>query len=290
MKNPYRYPVILFTLLMLAITDAFSQKIENIKPSVVDDRIYINYDLTGIPVDQPVIIRVFLSTDGGKTYGEPLKSVSGDVGIVVGPGINRRIIWDVFEEMEELDSEDVKFRIQADILPSAGGGRSIEPGFAVNLNPELGGKVHRNSYGFSLKIAVYLKQLGLGVKGVYYRNFDAKNRGNYYWGFSGGAILDYDLLRNQKYSLYPYMIVGQTKLLYVEENQPDEHSAYSIFYSPGIGFNIKIAKFVYLGIEVEYDMAPRVELVNRGNNTVVNNLIWDGINAGIVLRFAKLKD
>lgn len=289
MNYKYLYQSILFTVLVLVTADCFAQRIENVHPEIIEDKIHIYYDLIDIAADQPVIVRVFISTDGGKTYGEPLKSVTGDVGIVVGSGENKRIVWNVFEEVDELISENVKFMIKADLLQSDKE-RRLNPGYSLNLNAELGSKVKLNAYGFNLKAAIYLSQLGLGVRGNYYKTY-GENPDNsdfgYYWGFAGGAIVEYDIIRNRKYSLYPFMYVGQTKIQYIQKDLTDEHSGYSIFYSPGIGFNINIIKFIYLGVEFEYYMTPRFDIIDRGSSGVYENIILDGFSLGIVLKFVK---
>ncbi len=58
----------------------------------------------------PADIVVSLSTDGGQTFGEPLRAVSGDVGTDVPAGKNT-IVWNAREEIESLQSEQVAFRV-----------------------------------------------------------------------------------------------------------------------------------------------------------------------------------
>ncbi len=58
----------------------------------------------------PADIVVSLSTDGGQTFGEPLKSVSGHVGTDVAAGTNT-IVWNAFEEVGELKADNVAFRV-----------------------------------------------------------------------------------------------------------------------------------------------------------------------------------
>ena len=117
-KNPLP-PWFLIIILLLIPVHSFSQKIENVVSEVSGNNIHIYYDLLDSADDQPVFIRIYLSTDGGKSYGEPLKSVTGDVGMVVGAGKRKQIIWDVFSEVDELVSESVKFRVKADLLESS---------------------------------------------------------------------------------------------------------------------------------------------------------------------------
>ena len=292
-KKKLSYFVLISTLIVYS-ANCFSQNIENVRSEVSGNRINIYYDLLGIADAQPVIIRVFVSTDGGKSYGEPLKSVTGDVGIVMGAGEGRLIIWDIFEEVDELVSESVKFKVKADLLQSDQQRRLIDPRFFANINADIGSKVDLRSYGFNLKAGLYLKQLGLGVRGIYYKtaSYDDPDLTNfgYYTGFGGGLVIEYDFIRDTRYSIYPFFYLGQTKIQHNDESISGEHSGYSIFYSPGLGFDIKIAKFIYIGIELEYYLAPVVDINDQGGSSVVDRIIIDGFCIGISLKFTKHPD
>ncbi|HEC44033.1 MAG TPA: hypothetical protein ENI20_14520 [Bacteroides sp.] len=284
---------ILLTFFLSIPITSFSQKIENVFSEVSDYKINIYYDLLGIADDQPVFVKVFVSTDGGKSYGEALKSVIGDVGLVVGGGERRHIIWDVFEEVNELVSESVTFKVKADLLLSNQGKQLIDPGFMFNANANLGSKVGINSYGFNLKASIYVKQLGLGVRGGYFKTYgehpDYPDFG-YYWGFSGGAIIEYDIIKDPKYSIYPFFCIGQIKVEQKGENIPSEYSGYSIFYTPGVGLDIRVAKFLYLGVELEYYMAPVIDINDLGGSGVVDRIVLDGFCIGITFKFVTNPD
>jgi hypothetical protein len=308
MNNNNLFRSILFIVLILTSFDCFSQRIENVHPEIAGEKIHIYYDLIGIADNQSVIVKVFMSTDGGKTYGEALKSVTGDVGVVVGPGVNRRIIWDVFEEVDELVSLNVKFKVTADLLHSEQYGQSIERKFKLDFNVNLGSKryLESKSFGFNLKGAIYLQQLGLGVRGNYYKTFREKINYSdtidgvphiyadtgYYWGYAGGAIIEYDLLRNTRYSLYPFLYVGSTKIIYKydpeyakDKNKKDEYFKYSIFGSAGLGFDINIIKFLYLGVELEYYLSPWFDVVPPKDPDEEPDEGLDGLSIGFVVKF-----
>lgn len=289
------FHAILLTVLILIPVKSLAQRIENVHPEIEGDKIYIYYDLVGIASDQSVTVKAFMSTDGGKTYGEPLKSVSGDVGLVVGPGENRCIIWDVFKEVDELVSVNVKFKVKADLVQSEQIRQSSDRQFKLNLNANLGSKgiLESNSYGFSLKGAIYLKQLGLGVRVDYYKTFrEDINYSDmvktypdtgYYWGYSGGVLIEYDFFRKTKYSLYPFLYIGQTKISYNynQEYKQDEYYKYSLFGTLGLGFDINIVKFLYLGLELEYCLSPWFDIVP--SEELDEGL--DGLSIGFVIKF-----
>jgi len=290
------FQAMLLTVLMLAPVDCLAQRIENVHPEIEGEKIHIYYDLIGIAADQSVIVKAFMSTDGGKTYGEPLKSVVGDVGLVVGPGENRCIIWDVFEDVDEMVSVNVKFKVKADLVQSEQIRQSSGRQFKLDLNANLGSKgiLESNSYGFNLKGAIYLEQLGLGVRVDYYKTFredidysDLINNypdTGYYWGYSGGVIIEYDLIRTPKYSLYPFLYVGQTKIMYKynPDYKKDEYYKYSLIGSLGLGFDINIVKFLFLGLELEYYLSPWFDIVPSEEPDEG----LDGLCIGFVLKFA----
>ena len=291
----------LLILFMGTPDTCFAQKIENVHPEIEGEKIHIYYDLIGIKTDQSAIVKVFMSTDGGETYGEPLRSVTGDVGLVAGPGRDKCIVWDVFEDVDELVSVNVKFKVNADLIQSGQSNLSTGRIFKLDLNANIGTKgiLESNSYGFNLKGAVYLQQLGLGLRADYYKTFrkdinytvssGAADRvypdTGYYWGYSGGAIIEYDLLRNSNYSLYPFLYLGQTKIMYSynPDYKTDQYFKYSIFGSVGLGFDVNIYKFLYLGTEIEYYLSPWMDVVPSIDNKPDEGI--DGLSVGILIKF-----
>jgi hypothetical protein len=282
--------LVLFALLQFISVDFFAQRIENVASEVSGSNIHIYYDLVDLPADQPVYVSVYVSTDGGNSYGEPLKSVTGDVGMVVGPGRRKQIIWDVFSEVDELVSESVKFLVKADLLLSSQERQSLKPGYQVGLSAHLGSKVKLTSYGYNLKAAVRLKQFGLGIRGEYYRSCGAppaEVEYDHITGFSGAAFAEYDLIRDPKYSAYPFACIGQTKISEQNKSNTSNYAGYSIYYSVGAGFDLRLAKFIALGAEVEYLMAPVIDIDDQAGSSVVDRIVVDGIWAGITLKFFK---
>ncbi|MDF1573045.1 MAG: hypothetical protein P1P82_15660 [Bacteroidales bacterium] len=295
MKRHTLFQVLLLFLTLFPVAGLFAQKIGNVHPEIRDDQIYIHYDLLGISEDQSVLVTVYMSTDGGKTYGEPLKSVTGDAGLVKGPGREMTISWDVFSDLDELVSMDVKFKVRADLLNAAQQGLSPDRTKKLSLNANTGymNQVGYASFGLNAKGSIYLNQLGLGLRADYYRAF--RQAINYqeasvvypdtgfYWGYSGGVVVEYDLLQSKRSSLYPYIFIGQSKFIY--EYNADYSDAtyfeYSVFGSLGIGFDTKVWSFLYLGTEVEYLMSPWIDLVPSASPDEA----MDGISVGIVLKF-----
>ena len=97
-----------------------AQKIDNVRFEVADPNINIYYDIVNAKPNQDFYITAFCSTDGGINYGKPLNSVNGDIGFSVKAGKGKKIVWDVLNDMEQLKSDRVMFKIKAMVKESGG--------------------------------------------------------------------------------------------------------------------------------------------------------------------------
>ncbi len=138
-----RLKINILFLFMLAFPVLFAQKVSSVSFFQEDKDVVVTYSLD---ISADVCLQV--STDGGKTYSEPLQYVSGDVGKNVQPG-NNRIVWDALAEYEQLVGERIVFQVTAD-------GRSIHNGHEyVDLGLPSGtlwatcnvGATHPEDYG-----------------------------------------------------------------------------------------------------------------------------------------------
>ncbi|MBI4946554.1 MAG: formylglycine-generating enzyme family protein [Bacteroidetes bacterium] len=105
----------LFYLLLVLVfsgVSLFSQSITNVKFRQEGSKIEITYNLQS---EMAMEIEVFCSTDGGKTFGEALKSVSGDAGSGIQAGSNKKIIWDVLKDNDMLYSEQIAFKVTGSV-------------------------------------------------------------------------------------------------------------------------------------------------------------------------------
>ena len=109
-------PFFLFVALCFATVCAIAQKVTNADFEQVGKQVRITYQL-----DKTADIQVLLSTDGGKTFGSPLRAVTGDAGKNVTAG-NKTIVWSPLEEMEKLVSDNVVFKV-VPVVQSFQGGR-----------------------------------------------------------------------------------------------------------------------------------------------------------------------
>ena len=100
---------LVFFLLLSAFTAvcSFGQTVSNVDAYQEGKNIIITYDTdkAGIVGD------VYCSTDGGSTWGVPLKHVTGDVNKHVSAG-SHRIVWGVLSEREKLAGANICFKVE----------------------------------------------------------------------------------------------------------------------------------------------------------------------------------
>jgi hypothetical protein len=107
-----------FLLLLLHPTlPALAQPaVQNVTGAQAGDNVLVTYDL----VDQSgkaFYVRLLVSKDGGISFSNELRNVSGDVKANVKAGANRKIIWDAKQELGAF-AGDVVFKVEA-LAPGA---------------------------------------------------------------------------------------------------------------------------------------------------------------------------
>jgi uncharacterized protein (TIGR02145 family) len=107
MKSKYLLTILIHIGFANAI---YSQSITNVQTSLENNKITISYNLDS---RENVIVSVLISEDGGKNFSGPLTKVTGDVGLDVKPGSNKRIVWDVLSERGMLMGNSIVFRVKA---------------------------------------------------------------------------------------------------------------------------------------------------------------------------------
>ncbi len=101
---------ILFWISQILSFPLLAQTVSNVQAEQVGKQIVISYSL-----DKQADISVCYTTDGGKTFSDPLKQVTGDVGKNIAAG-HRTITWNVLEEVDKLIADDIMFVV----IPSGG--------------------------------------------------------------------------------------------------------------------------------------------------------------------------
>jgi formylglycine-generating enzyme required for sulfatase activity len=102
--------------LCFTIAQAYTQSIVNVTFRQEGETVRITYDIKNAQDGQTFNIELYCSTDGGRTYGNALKAVSGDVGEKIIGGYSKTIIWQPMQEnITTLESDKVKFKVTAAI-------------------------------------------------------------------------------------------------------------------------------------------------------------------------------
>ena len=133
-----------FFLLIITLysTQLFAQRVDNIYAEQKGNKLYVYYDLDDNSCCDRFDIALF-ATLNGDYEKRKLREVSGDVGHDIRPGRENVIVWDVLDEIDEL--ENVRFYVQAKSLtpqaPRAVVGSSSNVRYSCNCDEE------RTSYG-----------------------------------------------------------------------------------------------------------------------------------------------
>ncbi len=107
----------LFIIVIAVImhSKAFSQQVSNVKATQVGSKVSITYDLND-QAGKPYYVKLLMSKDGGSTFSDELKFVTGDVKNIKA-GLSKKIVWDASQEVSYYDGDAV-FRVEA-VLKSA---------------------------------------------------------------------------------------------------------------------------------------------------------------------------
>lgn len=101
----------LFSLAFLTFFGLFAQQIQNVTAAQQGKNIVVSYDLTASSGQFDVVL--YCSTDGGSNFGNPLNSVTGDVGSGIASGNNKQITWNVLSDLEKLTGSHIVFEVCA---------------------------------------------------------------------------------------------------------------------------------------------------------------------------------
>jgi formylglycine-generating enzyme required for sulfatase activity len=121
--------LLILTLFLTSATASIAQNVTNARFSQEGKQVLISYYL-----DTPADIDIYLSEDGGRTFGDALQYVSGDVGSNVSAG-NNTAVWDVLAERDKMQSNNVVFKISA----ASGVKRFTVNGVTFDMMPVQGG-------------------------------------------------------------------------------------------------------------------------------------------------------
>ncbi len=111
-------------VLLICTTLVSAQSVQNVNGVQAGDNVLVTYDLVDNSARE-FYVRLLYSKDGGISFSNELRSVSGDVKGSVKPGTNKKIIWDARQEVGTLVG-DVVFKVEALSKASASSGLSAQ--------------------------------------------------------------------------------------------------------------------------------------------------------------------
>lgn len=103
----------MFTLIMKG------QQVNDLEATQEGDKIVISYSIKSEDLNQKLNMSLECSTDGGRTFKVIPKTISGDLTGVT-DGTNKRVVWDVLKDLDELAGNNIVFRMIAITDESSG--------------------------------------------------------------------------------------------------------------------------------------------------------------------------
>lgn len=108
--------IVLQIICILTLHTSFAQDCDNIRAEYDNRKVYILYDLNSSNENASYFVSATCSKDGFK---ESLKFVSGAAGRNVKPGKNLKITWDCKKEYQEINLNEIDFKVAAsDVAPA----------------------------------------------------------------------------------------------------------------------------------------------------------------------------
>ncbi len=112
MKRFSFFFVLLFTILYVMPDVVHAQEIKNVRFYQDSNKIIITYDLISKDIRGLFDVTAYYTIDNGKTF-IPLRSTTGDIGKDIKKGENKKIIWNVLDDIDGIISE-IQFKIVAE--------------------------------------------------------------------------------------------------------------------------------------------------------------------------------
>ena len=94
--------------MMFSVCVLIGQNVTNVSFHQEGNKVVIIYSL-----DKQANVSVYMSTDGGRSYGSALQHVTGAVGKNVAAGTGKRIEYDALEDYDKLQGENFVFKVKA---------------------------------------------------------------------------------------------------------------------------------------------------------------------------------
>lgn len=106
-----RFTSQVFLIILLAYP-SFSQEIQITNIQLKGDDIHVYYNLVDERLDRSYSIRLYTSRDN---FIKPVEKISGDVGVDVHVGPNKKVVWEAKKELGDDFNEGIKLELKGQI-------------------------------------------------------------------------------------------------------------------------------------------------------------------------------
>jgi hypothetical protein len=146
---------IMFLFLVSLPFFTHSQEVKNIRVTQTGNNVNVLYDLAG--EGQTFKVNLFYSVDDGQTWKGPLRPVSGDAGLQIKPGTNKKITWNILDE-EGVEEGYMQFKVMAETTgPASIRAKTDSRQPSVNLN------LRKYKTGKTISLILALASANIGV-------------------------------------------------------------------------------------------------------------------------------
>ena len=222
-------------ILLFTFSVVYAQNVTNVSFHQEGNKVIILYDL-----DVPSDVSVFMSTDGGVTYGDTLRHVTGAVGKNVPAGTGKRIEYDPLAELDKLQGDNFVFKVSAvqhyetkeEARLNAKTARLNEKNIRLNEK-----NVRLNSIPKSVFLTVNAELWNMPQWGLGFKVGTMKNVG---WYFSFLTNFNYNGMFRDFYNGSEYDLTGNSKTSYIEAMAGITARRYKLLsFHFGVGFNYR---------------------------------------------------
>lgn len=106
--------IFILTVFFLIGVRLHAQRITNVRFEPFGRAVRVHYTLSRLPFDSFAALNLYVSTNGGESFTDPLIQVQGDIG-KVGTNGEKTVIWQAMDEMGQLDGQIV-FELRGEVV------------------------------------------------------------------------------------------------------------------------------------------------------------------------------
>lgn len=147
-----------------------AQKIQvnNIRAEQEKENLVIIYNIEVAEKYHRFDVKLYYSTDDGKSFSDKVIEVDGDIGFNIPGGKDKKAIWRVLEEIDSLVSDNVVFKVKAELIDFGYNEMILVDGGEFKMGNIIGGKDEQPEHNVKIN-SFYIGKYEITVK--QFRNF-----------------------------------------------------------------------------------------------------------------------